>query len=173
MSVWKQTLHKHSKCLSSPFFELSFTPRLISLQTPLPHPCGSHSVPLVQQQIAQELGSEHNCFSAVLNSFPLFLCWSSMSCRPCSTCVAMEKLPLPSDLVIPLFSPRFLCLLPVQCSCSFLNILSQTCHHVTSVAQQCPEVGLLMLAGTNSVREQRRTKYCYIVLRCYVQVSDI
>lgn len=26
MSVWKQNPHKHSKCLSSPFFKLSFTP---------------------------------------------------------------------------------------------------------------------------------------------------
>lgn len=173
MSVWKQNPHKHSKCLSSPFFKLSFTPRLTSFQTSHLHPCGSYSVPLVQQQMAQGLGSEHSGFSAVLNTFPLFLCWSSTSCRPCNTCVAMEKLPLPPDLVIPLFSSQFLRLLPVLPSCPFLNILSQRCHHVISMAQQCPEMGLLMLAGINSVREQRRTKYCYILLRCYVQVSDI
>lgn len=113
----------------------------VSLQTPLPHPCcycGSPSVPLEQQQMAQGLRSEHSGFSAVLNSFPLFLCWSSMGCRPCSTGIVMEKLPLTWPCYSLVLS-SFPCLLPVQPSCPFLNTLSWRCHHVISVAQLHPE----------------------------------
>lgn len=60
-----------------------------------PPPVLLHSVPLVQQQMAQRLaGVRHSGFSAVPNSFPLFLSWSSMGCRQWSTCVIMENLPL-------------------------------------------------------------------------------
>lgn len=59
---------------------------------------------------------QNTVVSLLLLTLPLFLCWSSMGCRPCSTCIAMEKLPLTwpcYSLVlssIPLFStcPAFL-----------------------------------------------------------------
>lgn len=68
------------------------------------------------------VGSERSGFSVVLNSFPLFLCWSSIGCRHCSTCVSMEKLPL----TWPCFS-LVLSSIPLSSACpEFLPILKHT-----------------------------------------------
>lgn len=151
---------KSSQAFKIPFFPLYQAQiQPTSLQTPLLHPCCYiQSLWCSSKWHRGWLGSDTVVSLLFLT---LFLCsfhdppWAADSEVP----VLPWRISHSPEFVIPLFSPLFPCLLLVQLSCPFLNVLSHRCHLI-SVAQQCPELGLLEMTGTTSVERRNKILLC-------------
>lgn len=100
--------------------------------------------------------------SLLFLSLPLFLCWSSTGCRPCSTYVAMEKFPL--------FWPCYCLVLssiPLSSACpAFLPFLNHTFPEVPPFHLSGSAVPWGGSAGAGKNQQCQRTDKNKILLYC-------